>query len=83
MTCELWPTHRQEPSRRWDQGDCRRERPEGWCAVSEEDGVVISGKILAENTLAALRSEHGRQDLEDIFFDLIRQREQIAEEVAT
>ena len=42
--------------------------------------IMHEGRILAENTLEHLRIEHGKEDLEDIFFDLIREREQVAME---
>jgi sodium transport system ATP-binding protein len=37
--------------------------------------IVFQGKILAEGTLAELHETHGQRDLEDLFFELIRQRE--------
>ena len=37
--------------------------------------IMHEGQILAEGTLDELRQRHGQQDLEDIFFDLIRLQE--------
>ena len=37
--------------------------------------IMHEGNILAEGTLDELRHEHGQEDLEDMFFDLIRSRE--------
>jgi sodium transport system ATP-binding protein len=37
--------------------------------------IMHEGRILAEGTLDALRQQHGQQDLEDIFFDLIREHD--------
>lgn len=36
--------------------------------------IMHEGRILAEGTLAELRTVHGQTDLEDLFFDLIRQQ---------
>lgn len=36
--------------------------------------IMHEGRILAEGTLDQLRQEHGQEDLEDLFFDLIRQQ---------
>jgi sodium transport system ATP-binding protein len=37
--------------------------------------IVHHGRLLAEGTLEQLREEHGRPDLEDLFFDLIKRQE--------
>ena len=37
--------------------------------------IVHQGRILAGGTLVELQEEHGQQDLEDLFFELIRQQE--------
>jgi sodium transport system ATP-binding protein len=37
--------------------------------------IVHRGRLLAEGTLADLSSQHGQDDLEDLFFDLIRGEE--------
>lgn len=37
--------------------------------------IVHHGRLLAEGTLPELRERHGQQDLEEIFFDLIRAQE--------
>src|SRR5690606_13169437 len=39
--------------------------------------IMHEGKILAEGTVDALLAEHGSQDLEDVFFALIRQQEPV------
>jgi sodium transport system ATP-binding protein len=36
--------------------------------------IMHEGRLLAEGTLDQLRHEHGQEDLEDLFFDLIRQQ---------
>ena len=43
--------------------------------------IMHQGKILAEGSLDDLHSEHGRRDLEDLFFDLIRRHEPTKEAV--
>ena len=40
--------------------------------------IMHHGKILAEGTLRDLQEAHGHQDLEDIFFDMIRHQESVA-----
>ena len=40
--------------------------------------IMHEGKILAEDTIDNLRHEHGKEDLEDIFFGLIQQHELVA-----
>ena len=37
--------------------------------------IMHQGQILAEGTLEELRAEHREPDLEELFFDLIRQQE--------
>jgi sodium transport system ATP-binding protein len=37
--------------------------------------IVHHGRLLAEGTIEELRDRYGQQDLEDIFFDLIRNYE--------
>ncbi len=37
--------------------------------------IMHEGKILAEGTLDTLREQYGHQDLEDVFFEMIRERE--------
>ena len=37
--------------------------------------IMHEGRILAEGTVGGLRETHGRKDLEDVFFKLIRQQE--------
>jgi sodium transport system ATP-binding protein len=36
-------------------------------------GIVHGGKLLAEGTVAELRQRHGKQDLEDIFVEVVEQ----------
>ncbi len=40
--------------------------------------IVHEGKILAEGTIDQLQQEHGKKDLEDLFFDLIRNQDTTA-----
>lgn len=42
--------------------------------------IMHEGKILAEGTLDTLREQHGQQDLEDVFFEMIRERELLTAE---
>ena len=38
--------------------------------------IVHHGRLLAEGTMHELRELHGQTDLEDLFFDLIRQQDE-------
>ena len=40
--------------------------------------IMHEGSILAEGTMDELREKHGQADLEELFFDLIRQQESVA-----
>jgi sodium transport system ATP-binding protein len=40
--------------------------------------IIHRGRLLAEGTIGELRERHGHADLEDIFFSLIRQEQELA-----
>jgi sodium transport system ATP-binding protein len=44
--------------------------------------IMHRGRILAEGTLDELRQQHGQQDLEELFFQLISQHDEAAETLA-
>jgi sodium transport system ATP-binding protein len=39
--------------------------------------IIHRGRLLAEGTIHELRDRHGHADLEDIFFGLIRQEQEL------